>query len=296
MACSRNVAMQTALTLAEKLMPRLANEFQRRLLAATMQSVQEVSNPLRLNNFSASFRELFRHVLVEFAPDHHVLATSWFAPDAKNAGKVTRAQKVSYVVHGGLDPAYVEGELGIDVPAERQALLNTIDRLSKFTHVNEDSFGSSSQEVDQQALAACEALRAFLDCADSTRKLLCSRIEERVHEDVVSEAIGDTILSLDEIATHHCIDGVEVHQIEVTSMDQAEIQFIAHGSVGVQLQWGSNSDMRRGDGAVIQDSYPLTCKFYSKVETPEELEMIKDSLCVDTSSWWDGYCDEGEPS
>lgn len=38
--------MKTAFALAEKLKPRLANEFQRRLLAATMQSVQEASNPL----------------------------------------------------------------------------------------------------------------------------------------------------------------------------------------------------------------------------------------------------------
>ena len=288
--------MKTAFALAEKLKPRLANEFQRRLLAATVQSVQEASNPLRLNNFSASFRELFRHVLVKFAPEHHVMATSWFVPNAKNAGKVTRAQKVSYVVHAGLDPAYVEGELGIDVAAERQALLRTIDRLSKFTHVNEESFGSNPQEVEQHALAVCEALRSFLDCADTARSLLCSRVEERIHEDVVSEVIGDTILSLDEIATHHCIDDVDVHQIEVTAMDHAKIQFIAHGSVGVQLQWGSHSDMRKGDGAVIQDSYPLTCKFYSKVENPEELEIDEDSLCVDTSSWWDCYYDEREPT
>ena len=141
--------MKTAFALAEKLKPRLANEFQRRLLAATVQSVQEASNPLRLNNFSASFRELFRHVLVEFAPEHNVMATSWFVPDAKNDGKVTRAQKVSYVVHAGLDPAYVEGELGIDVAAERQALLRTIDRLSKFTHVNEESFGSKPSTISR---------------------------------------------------------------------------------------------------------------------------------------------------
>lgn len=288
--------MQTALALAEKLKPRLATDFQRKLLAATMQSGQAASNPLRLNNFSASFRELFRHVLVELAPDHQVTATSWFAPDEKNAGKVTRAQKVNYVVHGGLDPAYVEDELGIDVAAERQALLKTIDRLNKFTHVNEDSFDSSPEDVERHAAEACEALQFFLDCAAEARKLLCSRVKGRVHEDVVSEAIGDTILSLDEIATHHCIDGVDVHQVEVTSMDHAEIQFTAYGSVGVELQWGSNSDVRKGDGAVIQDSYPLTCKFISKVDNPEELEMVEDSLCVDTSSWWDGYYDEGEQS
>ncbi|HEY8706551.1 MAG TPA: hypothetical protein VIM34_00980 [Burkholderiaceae bacterium] len=288
--------MQTALALAEKLKPRLANDFQRRLLTATMQSVQDASNPLRLNNFSASFRELFRHVLVELAPDHQVMATSWFEPDEKNDGRVTRAQKVNYVVHGGLDPAYVADDLGIDVAAERQALLKTIDRLNKFAHVSEDTFDSSPEDVERHASAACEALQSFLDCADEARKLLCSRVEERVHEDVVTEAIGDTILSLDEIAAHHCIDDVDVHQIEVTSMDHAEIQFTAYGSVGVELQWGSNSDVRKGDGAVIQDSYPLTCKFISKVDSPEELEMVEDSLCVDTSSWWDGYYDEGEPS
>lgn len=283
--------MQTAFALAEEVKPRLANDFQRRLLAATMQSVQDESNPLRLNNFSSSFRELFRHVLVELAPDHQVTATSWFVPDEKNGGRVTRAQKVDYVVHGGLDPAYVEDELGIDVAAERKALLKTIDQLNKFTHVNEDSFGSNPKDVELHVFAACEALQSFLDCADEARNLLCSRVEGQVHDDVVSEAIGETILSLDEIATHHCIDGVDVYQIEVVSMDHTEIQFIAYGSVVVQLQWGSNGDVRRGEGAVIRDSYPLTCKFISKVESPEELEVVEDSLCVDTSSWWDGYCD-----
>lgn len=289
--------MQIIFALAEKLKPRLANDFQRKLLAATMQSVQDASNPLRLNNFSSSFRELFRHVLVELAPDQQVTATSWFKPDEQNGGRVTRAQKVNYVVHGGLDPAYVEDELGIDIVAERKALLNTIDQLSKFTHVNEDSFGSIPEDVERHTFAACEALQSFLDCANEARNLLCSRVEGQVHDDVVSEAISETILSLDEIATHHCIDEVDVHQIEVVSMDHAEIQFIAYGSVGVQFQWGSNSDVRRGDGAVIQDSYPLTCKFISKVESPEELEMVEDSLCVNTSSWWDGYyVDEVEPS
>lgn len=288
--------MQNVLALAKKLKPRLANDFQRKLLTATIQSIQDVSNPLRLNNFSSSFRELFRHVLVELAPDHQVTATSWFVPDESNDGRVTRAQKVSYVVHGGLDPVYVEDELGIDVAAERKALLKTIDKLSKFTHVNEDSFGSSPEDVERQACAVCEALQSFLDCADEARKLLCSRVEEQVHDDVVSEVISETILSLDEIASHHFIDDVCVHQIEVTSMDHAKIQFTAYGSVGVELQWGSSSDVRKGEGAVIRDSYPLTCNFISKVGSPEELEVVVDSMCVDTSSWWDDYYDEGEPS
>lgn len=289
--------MQTALDLAERLKPRLANDFQRRLLSATMQSVQEASNPLRLNNFSASFRELFRHILVELAPDDEVKAASWFKPDEKNDGRVTRAQKINYVVHGGLDEGYVEDDLGINVAAERRTLLKTIDQLNTFTHVNESSFGSSTEDVERHAVAACEALGSFLNCADEARKLLCSKVEMRVRTDVVREVIGDTILSIDEIATHHSIAEVDVHEIEVTSMNRAEIQFTAYGSVGVELQWGSNSDVRKGEGAVFRDSYPLTCRFISKVDSPETLQMVEDSLCVDTSAWWSGYDDDqGDPS
>jgi hypothetical protein len=58
--------------------------------------------------------------------------------------------------------------------------------------VNEDSFDSSQEDVERHASAACEALQSFLDCAGEARKLLCGRVEERVHDDVVGEAIGDT--------------------------------------------------------------------------------------------------------
>lgn len=49
-------------------------------------------------------------------------------------------------------------------------------------------------------------------------------------------------------------------------------------------------------GAKIDfDGYPLTCKFISRIDSPEELEVAEDSLCDDTSSWWDNYYDEGDP-
>jgi len=67
--------MRRALDLTTKLKPRLANDFQRKLLDTTMLSALVVDNPLRLNNFSISFRELFRHSLAELAP-HSQIATA----------------------------------------------------------------------------------------------------------------------------------------------------------------------------------------------------------------------------
>lgn len=83
-----------------------------------------------------------------------------------------------------------------------------------------------------------------------------------------------------------------MEQIHVTAIDHEAIEFTAYGNLEVELQWGSNSDVNRGDGAVMRDSYPLTCKFVSKVSDPEDIEVIEDSLCVDTSSWWMATCEE----
>ena len=45
----------------------------------------------------------------------------------------------------------------------------------------------------------------------------------------------------------------------------------------------------------MRGTYPLTCKFVSKVSDPEAMEVAEDSLRVDTSSWWEGYYDEAGP-
>jgi hypothetical protein len=284
--------METAAELVDRLRLCLANDFQGKLLDASLLSAQATENPLRLNNFSASFRELVRHVLAELAPDSEISASSWFVPDTTSKTGITRGHKIAYVIHGGLDPAYVTNELHIDIEAERTDLLDAVDRLNKFTHVNQTTFASAAEDVNAHVIHACNSLLTFLNCADKARRALCAKVEERVHEDVVSEAIGDTILSIDEISSHHSIEDVSVEAVEVTSIDHEEIRFLAHGYLDVGLQWGSNSDVRRGDGALLEDSFPLTCEFVSKVSNPEELEMVEDTLCVDTSSWWDGYYDE----
>src|SRR5450830_500526 len=144
--------MQPARDLADKLKQRLANDFQRRLLDATMLSAQAADNPLRLNNFSTSFRELFRHVLAELAPDSEVVATSWYVPDMTSRSGITRGHKIAYVIHGGLAPTYVETELEIEVDAERSGLVKSIDTLSKFTHVNEKTFDAPDVDVSERVL------------------------------------------------------------------------------------------------------------------------------------------------
>lgn len=75
--------------------------------------------------------------------------------------------------------------------------------------------------------------------------------------------------------------------MEIYEINDEFIIFQANGSIGCELQWGSNSDLRKGDGAVLPQSYPFTCQLISPVYDPEGVESIEESLGVDTSSWTD---------
>lgn len=278
----------------DKLRPLLQTSFQRDLFDAALVSVQALENPLRLNNFSTAFRELVRDVFDHLAPNEQIKHCSWYVPEASSETGVTRAHRVSFVIHGGLTPQFAEDELNIDVQNERKELVKTVATLSKFTHVTPETFNRPAEDVNRYVSDACSALHGVLVAADGARAVLVDAISGEIEEEVVAAVISETIMAVDEIASHHSIDRVEIGEIEVTDIGATEIEFLVHGSIGVELQWGSNSDVRNDNGAVMAQSFPLSMKLRSSVNDPKAVEGVEDSLSVDTSDWYDDYSDHEE--
>lgn len=279
-------------TAASKLDLMLSNTFQKKLLSATLKNLEDSTNPLAFNNFSAAFRELVQHVLTDLAPDNEIKTCPWYVPDSTSKTGITRSHAITYVVQGGLSDDYIAGTLHIDVSTKKKELLNAVSQMNKFTHVNEKTFGIDIASGQQKAVSVIQALSSVLLLASSCREELAQALEEQIHDEVITQAISETIGSIDELATHHCIDEVYLDQVRVTKVSSAHIHLQASGSLGAELQWGSSSDVRRGEGAVISQSFPFSCELMSSVESPEEVEIVEDSLCVDTSDWWEDYYDE----
>jgi len=269
-----------------KLRTHLPTEFQHKLLDAALLSINALNNPLRLNNFSTAFRELIRHVFDHFAPDEEIKKCEWYEPEPTSRTGVTRAHRVGFVIHGGIAPDYARDVLEIDVDSERKRVVSAIDALSKFTHVNEATFGVPAGEVDARVADACAALENVLETADFARKTLVAAIEYAVEEKVVHAVLQETVASVDEIASHHFIDEVSLDGVHVLRIGATEIEFVAHGTLEVELQWGSNSDVRNDLGAVVNDSFPLTLRLVSPVGAPGEVEAVEGTLIVDTSDWF----------
>ncbi len=278
---------QSLVPLLGDLRARLPDDFHRHLLDAAMQALHE-PNPLRHAFFSLAFRELTRHVLASLAPDNQVAACSWYEAPENTTTKFTRDQRISYILHGGLSPGYAEDTLKLDLDAERRPLLKAINWLSKQVHINPETLAAAA-ELDVQADATVKMFLDLLVAAEAARVALVNHLEGHINDEIDMQVLTESLEAIDELSTHSSVDEVYVDNIKVVSVGSQEIRFLAKGTLGVGLQFGSNSDVRNDQGAVMAESFGFTCELTSSVDEPEQIAVVEDTLLIDTGSWRDNY-------
>ena len=127
----------------------------------------------------------------------------------------------------------------------------------------------------------------MLVSASEARRELVDAIIGQVEDEVISAALSETVMSVYDISPHHSIDEVYIGGLEVVRIGAENVEFKAYGSLGVQLQWGSNSDIRRGDGMLKRENFRLTMTLTSSVDDPTAVIGNDETLFVDTSAWDD---------
>lgn len=253
--------------------------------------LRDDTNPLRLNLFAAAIRMLFEHVMGALAPDNEVESCDWYKPEAGQT-KPVRRQRIQYWLQGGLSDGFLLSELNIDPSPLRDRLLRAFNDLSKHVHGRSTTVLQSVSEQNAEAGAAIAAVRALLESYHDCRAALIEPLVQSLDEAAVDALISETILSVDELASHHSVDEVCCEHTEVMSIGAHFIHYKASGTVSVTLQFGSNSDMARGDGAELEEGFPFECEFEVPIDDPRDLSNATVTSGVDTSSWFEGRYDE----
>lgn len=274
--------------LTQEIVARLSGRFEPDLFEASIHNLEDSSNKLRFNNFAYSIRELTRHVLARLAPDKNVLNTSWFKPvDEEHPNRITRRQRMQYAIQGGLSNDYVSESLELDVNEIGKKINDTIDTLSKYTHINPETFYIESDSIDSMALEVLKSVDLLFRTIDECRALLTTSLENHIDKAVIGSLFYDTIDSIDCLATHYTIDSFSVDEIKLLNLDDNKVYFNATGTVDIKLQYGSDGDLRRGDGVTINESFPFRGDFYGKiVDKMAKFELETDTFEVDTDSHW----------
>lgn len=267
-----------------------SDDFHQNLYAAALQNLEDLDNKLRFNNFAYALRELTTSILMRRAPKEEVVKCSWYEneiqrPDIKDG--VTKIQHARYVVQGGLSDEYVAMELKLDLSPERKAIRDSLAELSNYTHVSEATFNLPSEEVETLVGKSLDALRGLGAAMVNCRSLIAHSLYEAIEAQAIDEVVSDSLEALDNVAHHYSLEHVSVNISGVERITHDTIHLFAAGFIGVQLQWGSNSDVRRGDGHLQDDSFEFRCNLTCSVEDPtsDSLTMEEDSIMVDTKAW-----------
>lgn len=103
---------------------------------------------------------------------------------------------------------------------------------------------------------------------------------ERLLEEKFRENPGN----IDELATHVSIEEVGSVEIDAVNIASSGTTVSGCGTVYINMQYGSDGDYRRGDGARLSDSYPFS--FEVVLDGDMEIKEVV-SLEADTSSFYE---------
>lgn len=263
---------------------KAVDQFSALAIEGGQRALIDADNPLRLNFFATSMRILFEHIMDSRAPLDEVKKCSWFKPEREN-GEPTRWQRVVFAIQGGLEESFVRDELRVDLPPLRQRLLKAIDELSKHVHGRENTIIRVKAEQEVVASRTAAAMAEFLDTMKECREAVLMPIMEALDTAAIDALLGETILAVDELATHHSIEEIYVDYTGVKAIGACAITYHAKGTISVVLQWGSNSDLRRGDGAELGQDFPFECEFEVPLDDPRNLDFVEPVYMVDTTGW-----------
>ena len=267
----------------------LESEFEKELFDAAMVNLNDASNKLRYNNFAYSIRELSRHFLNRLSPEDDVKSCQWFKI-LTETGNLTRTQRIKYAIQGGLTDEML-AKLGFDVDElkeEIKSIKSTIDSLSKYTHINEETFDLPKSEIDLMSGNVLRELKAFVERVKSCKRDLTQFLDGHIEQHILEEIIFNNYENVGSLARRYSIESSDVVEYQITEINYEAITVELSGNIDFVLEYGSNKERREGDGLDINTSFPFQTKIHYLIEEgfPSESYEI-DDFGVNTDSWYD---------
>ena len=269
----------------KRLGTKAADPFSQQVIEGAGHALSCDGNPLRISFFATSMRILFEHLMDTLAPRCKVQRCAWFETETED-DRPTRRQRVTYAIQGGFTDAFVNDELKVDPEPLKKTLLAAIDALSKHIHGRETTIITEHDEQDRFAEATLDEMEAFLDAMHACREAVLLPVVEELDDAAVDTLLSETIQEVDRLASRYSLEEIYVDNVVVNDIDPHTVEFRATGSISVILQWGSNSDLRRGDGAELPESFSFWCNITLPIDNPWDLRYAETEYGVDNRDWY----------
>lgn len=267
-----------------------------KILEGALNSYRDAGNPLRYVNTGNGLRELFREFLGEVAPDDEVKKAPWFVPDKTSKNGVTRRHRIDYAVFGNLVPGNFPKTFADQADGLAENLPKDIGELSAFTHVTAKILAKNYDKSAPLFAAVMQRFILLVSAIESAKMFIEKDVAYEIQKHLDDVFTGDFFDELDCLSSHTRPQGASDVELSEVTFDEEWIEFTGSGSVDCDLQWGSDGDVRRGDGAESSKSFPFTFSGKAPIGDLTRIEVDRSSISINTSSFGgpDDYDASGE--
>lgn len=253
----------------------LSSDFEKKLLIEVENNLNSKSK-IRFSNFAYAMRELIDIVLLRLAPNNNVKQCCWYeVPEIADGRDVSREQRIKYAIQGSLSDTILE-IIDLEIDEDIKSMNKYISKvLSKYTHISEKLFNLNQSEVMQNAYDFDRKIRVFIKKTEEVVNLIEGKFEELINDTMINEIVSmenEIVLNeLDILSTHSTIDDISDVCLKINNMSSHIISYTIHGNICVQLQYGSDGDVKRGDGSTGYITFPFTID--GECNIPEEFKQ-----------------------
>lgn len=272
----------------------LSSEFEVELFESAIYNLNDKGNKLRYNNFAYSIRELSRHFLHRLAPNENVEESVWFKLETEN-GLPSRTQRIKYAIQGGINDETLN-ELGLDsdeLNEEVKSIKKAIDSLSKYTHINPESFDLKNEEINEMSTKVLSEFKVFAERIESYREDLRYFLDGKIEEHMIDGVISNYYENVDILAPHHSLEFSEISEYHIIEINQDSIIVEVFGYIHFTLEYGSKKERREGDGLDLHETFPFQTKISYEISSDFPSNRYEvEPFDVDTQEWYGETTDE----
>ncbi len=249
-------------TPVENLEKLLTTKFEKELLTEAKNNLK-FDSKIKFSNFAYVIRELVDIMLANRAPNENVMKCLWYIePTEPTARKVCRKDRIKYIVQGGFSDDIIKHIFGIAFQSKIQKInLYFRDTLSAHVHISPNTFNCLSKEVVQKIEEFSQIFKTFWDMVQNIKEDLIKILQKDLAEIITENFLQDTFDDLDCLSTHTRVDDIYISDIEVVNITESDVEVCIDGNIRVELQYGSDGDLERGIGDIMNDCYPFKINF-----------------------------------
>lgn len=270
----------------QEFMVHLETDFEETLFESALRNYCSMGNPIRFNNFAFVMRGLLEHILARKAPEENIVQCAWFKPDPNNKGRPTRRQQLKYCIHGGLQDSFLSQEIRDDIKDLINQYNDHISDLNGFTHINSKTYGEDPRESYKKLKSVISTFNEAMDIIEQGREEVLAYIPDKLGDFVEKEITSEIPDALDVLSSHTFVEEVQLGGFEIDGIDHEYVYISGSSTAYVTLNYGSNSDRKRGNGHSMDEDFPVSFKCKAKVNNPKRAFVIPDSIKVSNESWF----------